>query len=104
MNGTAPLVVGHYAGGIDLQIIHPPARHVDGRPDWLLGMGRKPVPIPPRLLPISGTRLVQAFGADEAADAIPIDQVLVTAGRPVPMLMLPPNKAVRYAVEDAPTP
>lgn len=103
MRGGTPLIVGQYAGAMDLQVLHPPVRHVDGRPDWLATMGRVPQAIPPALLPVSGTRLVQAFGAGEAADAVPIDQVLVTAGQPAPKLMLPPDRAVRYAVEDAPT-
>jgi hypothetical protein len=97
-----PFVWGQNAGAVDLQVVHPPIRHVSGRPDWLLGMGRAPSPIPPALLPAHGIRLVQAFLADEAPDAIPIDQVLVVAGRPAPALMLPPGKAVRYATEDDP--
>ncbi|WP_174280224.1 hypothetical protein [Sphingomonas bacterium] len=98
--GAKPLVVGQYAGAVDLQVVHPRVRHIAGRPDWLLGMGRQPTPVPPTLLPHAGTRLVQAFLASEAADAIPIDQVLVTAGRPAPSLMLPPRARVRYATQD----
>lgn len=101
MKDGRPFVWGEDAGAVDLQVLHPPVRHVDGRPDWLLGMGRKPSPIPSRLLPKTGVRLVQAFLANEADDAVPIDQVLVTAGRPAPALMLPPGKSVRYATEDA---
>jgi len=98
-DGKAPLVLGEYRGLVDLQVAHPPLRWVNGRPDWLAGMGRKPTPIPPEYLPSSGTRLVQAFVASEAEDAIPVDQVLVTAGTPAPMLMLP-AVPVRYAVQD----
>jgi hypothetical protein len=101
-HGGAPLVVGLLAGSVDLQVVHPPGKKVGGRPDWLLGMHRKPVPIPPEWLPESGTRLVQAFLARESDDAIPIDQVLVTAGTPAPRLMLP-AAAVRYRVQDLKT-
>ncbi len=101
MSNGRPMVVGLLKGTIDLQIVHPrvPARY--GRPGWLGSMGRRPVEIPASLLPHSGTRLIQAFLANEAEDAIPIDQVLVTAGRPIPKLMLP-RMPVRYAYQDDP--
>jgi hypothetical protein len=101
MNGSKPLVVGLLAGGADLQVVHPRTRTVNGRPDWLLRMGRKPFHIPRSLLPRSGMRLIQAFLAHEPEDAIPIDQVLVAAGRVPPKLLLP-NKRVRYAYQDYP--
>jgi hypothetical protein len=99
--GSQPLVIGLLAGGVDLQVVHPPRERAAGRPAWLAQLGRAPVSIPKDLLPASGTRLVQAFLADEAEDAIPIDQVLVHAGREPPKLMLPKAR-VRYAVQDEP--
>lgn len=96
-----PVTVGLLAGSVDLQVIHPPVRLVQGRPDWLAGMARHPASIPPGLLRPFGTRLVQAFIASEGDDAIPVDQVLVTHGKPVPMLLLPEAR-VRYAVQDVP--
>ena len=97
-----PIVVGQFRGLVDLQVAHPATTRIGGRPDWLVAMGRVPTPIPATLLPTQGTRLVQAFVADEAADAVPVDQVLVTAGQPAPMLMLP-KVPVRYAVQDSMT-
>jgi hypothetical protein len=97
-----PLVVGLLAGAVDLQVVHPRLPPKYGRPGWLAHLGRRPVAIPADLLPQHGTRLIQAFLANEADDAIPIDQVLVTAGRPVPKLMLP-NARVRYAYQEAPS-
>jgi hypothetical protein len=102
MAGSTPVVLGPYEDHVDLQVIHPPARVVDGRPDWLAAMGREPIAIPDRLLPTTGKRLVQAFAADEPTDAIPLDQVIVTAGEPAPPLLIPPDVEVRYAVEDEP--
>ena len=99
MNGTEPLVVGLLAGGVDLQVVHPPLKQISGRPIWLESMGRKPSTIPPALLPRSGTRLIQAFLAKEGTDAIPIDQVLVTPGKATPKLMLP-KRRVHYAYQD----
>lgn len=101
-DGTKPITVGEYAGLVDLQVVHPPVKHIDGRPDWIAAMGRTPTAVPADLFPTSGTRLVQAFVASEADDAVPVDQVLVTAGQPAPMLMLPAIP-VRYAFQD-PTP
>jgi hypothetical protein len=101
MKGSQSLVVGLLAGGVDLQVVHPPLRRKGGRPTWLASMGRTPSTIPPTLLPKKGTRLIQAFLADEGPDAIPIDQVLVTHGKPTPKLMLP-KRRVRYAYQDEP--
>jgi hypothetical protein len=86
--------------GADMTVIHRPERLVDGRAHWL-GMDgyRKPRVIPAELLPTTGRRLVQAFVAGEAADAVPMDHVLVKAGKPVPKLMLPKGN-YRFAVQD----
>jgi hypothetical protein len=94
--GDKPLVL---SGGTDLQVVHPVRRYRHGRPTWLASLGGKPVTIPAALLPRTGERLVQAFAADAPADAVPLDQVLVTAGMPIPKLMLPPGVRVRYAVQ-----
>jgi hypothetical protein len=98
-----PHIVGKYVGLVDLQVAHPRTVRIDGRPDWLRALGRAPIAIPATLLPKKGTRLIQAFIASEDKDAIPVDQVLVTAGQPVPKLMLP-TIPVRYAVQDPPAP
>jgi hypothetical protein len=102
MRHGQPLSVGLMAGSVDLQVVHPRPARIGGRPAWLLKMSRRLSAIPARYLPESGTRLVQAFIASEANDAIPIDQVLVSAGRPAPGLMLPPNISIRYATQDVP--
>jgi hypothetical protein len=99
MSKGNPLVVGKYAGAVDLQVAHPSTVRIDGRPDWVSAMGRTPIAIPATLLPKNGTRLVQAFIASEDKDAIPVDQVLVTAGQSAPKLMLP-RAPVRYAIQD----
>lgn len=94
-----PYAFGPYANAIDLQVVHPPTRLRDGRPTWLAAMGRRPHAIPPALLGNRGRRLVQAFLAEEPDDAVPVDQVLVEAGDPVPKLMLPARR-IRYAVQE----
>jgi hypothetical protein len=95
----APMVEGEFAGLVDLQVVHPPLRLVRGRPDWMRRIGRRAVAIPHRLLPARGRRLIQAFVAEEPADAIPLDQIVVEAGRPAPPLMLP-RRRVRWAYQD----
>jgi hypothetical protein len=94
-----PVKIGTLGRATDLQVIHPPVKLLDGRPAWLLTVGRHPVRIPRDLLPRNGRRLVQAFIDGEAADAVPVDQVVVEAGKPAPVLMLP-SKRVRFAVQD----
>lgn len=95
----SPLVYGQYGGAVDLQVVHPRTTCIGGRPDWLMGLGRRPKAIPRRLLPQSGRRLVQAFAENAPSDAVPLDQVIVEAGLPPPSLMLP-NQPVRYQVQD----
>lgn len=94
-----PLTTGLLAGAVDLQVVHPPVKLVNGRPNWMLKMSRIPTPVPLNLLPKSGVRLIQVFIANAADNARPIDQVLVTAGKKPPVLMLP-DIHVRYATQD----
>ncbi|WP_394653340.1 hypothetical protein [uncultured Sphingomonas sp.] len=102
LTGGVPLLIGNpYPGSIDLQVVHPLRRYRHGRPSWLASLGGRPVAVPVDLLPKAGKRLVQAFDAAEPTDAVPLDQVLVEAGKPAPMLLLPPGRRVRYAVQDA---
>jgi hypothetical protein len=87
-------------GAVDMYVYRRPARIVKGRPHWLSMRGyRKPRTIPAKLLPKTGRHLVQAFVTGESADAVPMDQVLVIAGQPVPVLMLPKGK-FRFAVQE----
>jgi hypothetical protein len=86
--------------GADMTVIHRSESFLNGRAHWLAMEGyRKPRAIPAKLLPKTGRRLVQAFVAGESADAVPMDQVLVEAGKPVPKLMLP-NGKYRFAFQD----
>ena len=99
ISGSSPLVLGRYEGAIDLQVVHPRTLLRQGRPTWLFAMGRRAVAIPRHLLPRTGRRLIQAFEASEAEDAVPVDQVVVEAGHPVPVLMLPP-RPIRFEVQE----
>jgi hypothetical protein len=77
-------------GGVDMRVWHRPEVIVDGRPHWLSMNGyRTARAIPAELLPKQGRRLLQALVEGESADAVPVDQVLVTAGEKPPVFMLP---------------
>ena len=89
-------------GSVDIHVWHRPVTLRQGREHWLaMGGYRKPKAIPSELLPREGRRLVQAFVAGESADAVPVDQVLVTAGETPPVFMLPKGK-YRFAWQDYP--
>lgn len=88
------------SGGVDIQVWHRPESLVRGRPHWLSMEGyRRPRAIPAKLLPERGRRLIQAFVAGESPDAVPMDQVLVTAGETPPVFMLPKGK-YRFAWQE----
>lgn len=94
------IVVGQFEGAVDLQVFEPEQRPVDGRPAWLLRMGRTPVPVPRSLLPMRGRRLVQAFVASESQDSIPMDQFVIATGQQPAKFMLPDVK-VRFSFQQA---
>ncbi|WP_062788553.1 hypothetical protein [Novosphingobium capsulatum] len=96
-----PLVLGQYAGAVDLQVIHPARRYRFGRPAWLAASGARPVPVPAAFRPRHGRCLVQAFPAGASADAVPLDQVMITAGERAPALLLParPMRFFRQCVQ-----
>src|SRR5690606_38636777 len=100
MKDGHPLATGRLGGVTDLQVVHPAVKTVAGRPDWLRDTGRIAVPVPEHLLPSEGRRLVQAFIAGEAADAIPLDQTLVTAGEEPPVIYVPEGAEIRWQVQD----
>jgi len=97
--GTNPLVLGRYAGSVDLQVIHPRRSYRSGRPTWLVELGGERVPIPQRLMPVKGRRLIQVFAANAPDDAVPLDQVLVNGPIPVPVLIVP-SGPVRFAIQE----
>jgi len=92
-----PLKIGSMAGSVDLLVAHPPSSLVTGRADWLRDLGRTPLEVPRQLLPRGGRVLVQAFFEDDGADAVPLDQVVVSAGGKPPALMVPPGR-LRFVV------
>jgi hypothetical protein len=97
MLGGKPAKFGSLGAAVDMQVAHPPTRLVRGRPDWLFAMGRSALEVPPKLRPRAGRALVQAFIAGEDADAVPVDQVVISAGQKPPLLVVPPGP-LRFAI------
>ena len=98
-DGSYPILLG-VNGRIDMQVIHPRYPVRDGRPGWLGSLaGRTAVPIPTRLLPSSGRRVIKATPASAPEDAVPTDIVLVEAGKPAPALMLT-KEPYRFSYEE----
>lgn len=78
--GGSPAIVGLYRGSVDLQVIHPPVRWVNDRPDWLAITAPIVATIPP---PYAGQpALAQLYDQAEYARygtrAVPLDQYLTT--------------------------
>lgn len=93
-------VLGLAQGRVDMQVIYPRYAAHDGRPDWLRTLaGRSPRPIPAELLPKQGRRIIKALRVDSVKEAVPADVVIVEAGKPAPVLMLPPGE-FRYVYEE----
>jgi hypothetical protein len=78
----APLHVGRPQGAVDVEVIHPRLRPVDGRPSWLAGLpGRKRAAFKLTEAAEAGD-LIQAVPASEtaAAGAVPSDQYPLKEG------------------------
>ncbi|MGZ8285761.1 MAG: hypothetical protein ACXW27_08295 [Allosphingosinicella sp.] len=91
--GSAPLVVGSIAGRVDMQVLPMSADLSNGRPNCLLGGGRRPVRVGKGARSTDGL-LVQAFGRNERSDAVPLDHTIVRIDGPRPRLFLP-SRSVR---------
>ncbi|MBC3872483.1 hypothetical protein [Undibacterium flavidum] len=95
-------VFGRYQARVDIQVIHPsykidPLTH---RYEWLsILAGLLPTDVPQHLLPERGRRVIYAYRFNEMIDAVPVDAVIVEAGKPVPKLMLPKGE-FRFTFED----
>ena len=88
-------VVGTRPGSFDMQVFHPDetGHGKEGRPLWMRRQaGLAPQPVPAGLLPAQGRRLIQAFHVEDGIDAVPLDMVMVEAGKPAPALMLPEGR------------
>jgi hypothetical protein len=94
------LVLGDYAGQIDMQVLHPRTIRIDGRADWTYLRGeKKGVAVPSDLIDPEVRVLVQAFLAGDADDAVPADQIVIDPGEPRAKLVLRPGN-YRLVLQD----
>ncbi len=88
---------GGYENTVDMQVFHPSSIKRQGRAHWMrMGGYRMDIAMSPSWLPSTGEALIQAFVATEGKEAVPMDQVIVRAGQPAPVLLLPKGK---YRIE-----
>ena len=94
------VILGMAKDYVDMHVVFPRYAMRHGRPEWLETLAaRRPHDIPLAMLPVTGRRLIQAYRISGGVDAIPSDNVLVEAGKPVPKLMLPKGE-FRFAFQD----
>lgn len=95
-------VFSRYQHRVDMQVIHP---HYDIDPQtkrytWLSTLAElSHKAIPDSLIPKQGRRVIYAYRINETIDAVPVDAVMVEAGKPLPMLMPPPGE-FRFEFEE----
>ena len=83
-------------------VFFPRTNYYRGRPDWLMqDVGRVPVDIPANMAGADGYLLAQAWFEGEPLQAVPVDQILISPGDPLPVLMLPKRRACWFRVIDA---
>ncbi len=97
--------------GYDMEIFHPRIKYESGRPTFLkTGLMRKPEKINLKKLNLKSRNqtfggqkliLIQAFYAQESADAIPIDQIILHPKQPLAALMLPKGDFRIRAINEA---
>ncbi|RZK63101.1 MAG: hypothetical protein EOO59_00685 [Hymenobacter sp.] len=75
----------------DASVYHPPARLVQGRPDWLFGEGRQPVAVGARVK-IPFPCQVLAYAAGEPATAVPVDVIELAGAADATALALAPGR------------
>jgi len=92
-------VSGHFAGLVDMQVLHPPTKWSDGRPDWLHSAGRSAFELPAEIQAQTGRLLAQVFVDSEGEDAVPFDRVILAPNAARPKLLLAPGK-YRIVVQD----
>jgi len=97
--------------GYDLTVFHPRAIYRNGRPTWLeMDGSRKTVKIDLKKLNLPAQNkqfdetepiLVQAFYANESADAVPVDQIIIYPTKDIQALILPKGRFRIRAIDQA---
>ena len=88
-------------GQNDATLFHPPVEYHGSRPLWLRLDGmRADVHLPEKLASTKKRLVAWAKSSAESADAVPVDQIEIVPGQPLPVLVLPPGDFT-VVVEDA---
>lgn len=74
-------------GAIDLFLAHPPMRFDNGRPAWRRAMGDVEVPVPVRFQAGDQPVIIEARSADQPADEVPVERLLLYPGESMPLLL-----------------
>jgi hypothetical protein len=81
--------------GYDVHVRSPAPRFRRGRPTWRIARGERLVEVPAALRRSKQRIVVEARRADEPADAVPRDRVLIDPGETIPLLLPPGAYRVR---------
>lgn len=102
-----PTVFVNHAGeawGVDgdlINVFFPQTTYPLGRPDWLArDLKRVPHAIPAGMVGMKGLLLAQVWLEGEPDTAVPVDQIVITPGNPIPAVMLPKGAKCRLRVID----
>ena len=100
LNEPGYLVLGPYAGDIEMQVFHRTTATVQGRPDWMSMEGyRMPHAIPAGLLRQHERRLLKAHFEHEDDAAVAVDQLMVLPNDPSPPVFMLPAGRFRFSFE-----
>ncbi len=83
----SPIVVGHYAGAVDVQLHMPVPEAAAGSPGFFRQVLGPETRVPEALLPADEPVLVRARRIDRDADAVPDDQVMMSPGEHLPLYL-----------------
>jgi hypothetical protein len=86
--------------GRDLYVGHPPLEFDRKRPTWRDDTGARAVEVPRKLKRPNERVIVEAHVAEEPADAVPADRVLIDPGEDIPLLLEPGRYKVRAWLQD----
>jgi hypothetical protein len=89
--------------GRDLYMAHPALTFDRSRPTWRDDTGARVVEVPRRLKREAERVIIEARFADEPADAVPADRILIDPGEDIPLLLAPGRYKVRALLKDGST-
>ncbi|GAA4310595.1 hypothetical protein [Nibribacter koreensis] len=74
---------------VDVVVVHPKTKRINGRPHWVWLEGRKPYKLTKKQITLGYPVLALAYKAGEPANAVPVDVVEIENALDAPALALP---------------